>query len=126
MSDQPSRRGRRSISDAAALALMAQFNLMLIRTGELPNDRAAARAAAKDLKLTGASQESIEERIRLKFRRERESLMNAAENAVASNNLSNSSPISTQFLSINSQAIAAEQCYVEDTKQKDGESCGLR
>lgn len=76
-------RGRRACRDAAALLLMARHNLQRIRAGEQPNDREAAREAIRVLGLRDANvtDGAIEDRLRRKFRAERELLMAAAEDA---------------------------------------------
>ena len=59
---------------------MARFNLQRIQGGALPNDREAAREAIRVLGLQNANvtDGAIEDRLRGKYRKDREALLAAA------------------------------------------------
>lgn len=104
------RRGRRSCSDAAALALMARFNARRMASGEQPNDREAAREAiiALGLRNENVADGAIEDRLRGKFRKHRQALLNAAAAEL-------------ELIPINSQAPFADMRYGSEIRNENDE-----
>jgi hypothetical protein len=60
---------------------MAQYTLARAARGEAPNDRAAAREAIRLLHPNGLSDSAVEDRLRRKFRRQRQVLLAALPTA---------------------------------------------
>lgn len=104
------RHGRRSCSDAAALAIMARFNALRIANGEQTNDRQAAREAiiALGLRNEFVADGAIEDRLRGKFRKHRQALLNAAAAEL-------------ELIPINSQAPLADMRYGSDSRNENDE-----
>lgn len=104
------RRGRRSCSDAAALALMARFNVRRMVSGEQPNDREAAREAILALGLRNefVTDGAIEDRLRGKFRKHRTALLKAAAAEL-------------ELIPINSQAQLAGMRYESISRNENDE-----
>jgi hypothetical protein len=69
----PARRGRKFITDDAALREMARHNLKRRQCGQPDNDREAARIVSR--RLSGHSPFADTDRLRRKFRQQRTALM---------------------------------------------------